>query len=61
MKIFVIICGLIACFLFASGFASGAGKAFEEKKWTDFGLNLSLAISFWFGIYFIIQMWCFHK
>lgn len=58
MQIFVSIVGLIACFLFASGFASGAGKAFDEKKWGDFGLNLTLCMCFWFGICAIIQMWC---
>lgn len=52
------VCALIACFLFASGFAGGAAKAFHEKKWSDFGANLTLTMCFWFGICLIIQMWC---
>lgn len=57
MEIFVRICGIIACFLFASAFASGAGKAFDEKKWGDFGVNLTLCVCFWFGICYIVQTW----
>lgn len=56
MGIFVSICGIVACFLFAAGFASGAGRAFDEKKWNDFGLNLTLCICFWTGLIAIIQM-----
>ena len=52
------ILALIACFLFASGFAAGAGKAFDEKKWSDFGFNLVLSTCFCTGIYVIIRMWC---
>lgn len=57
MGMFVSICGLIACFLFASGLAGDAGRAFSEKKWGTFGFNITLCISFWFGICAIIQMW----
>lgn len=58
MNIFASIIGLIACFFFASGFASDAGKAFDEKKWVNFGVNCTLTVCFWFGICAIIQMWC---
>lgn len=58
MKIVVTICALIACFLFASGFAGGAAKAFDEKKWVDCGLNATLCVCFWFGISLILRMWC---
>ena len=58
MAIFIRIIALIACFIFASAFASGAGKAFDEKKWGDFGANATLCVCFWFGICAIIQMWC---
>ena len=58
MKIFVSICGIIACFLFASGFASGAGKAFDEKQWGDFGLNCTLCVCFLTGLSLIVRMWC---
>lgn len=58
MKIFVSICGIIACFLFASAFASGAGKAFDEKQWGEFGFNITLSVCFWIGICAIVQMWC---
>lgn len=57
MEIFVRICGIIACFLFATAFASGAGKAFDEKKWDEFGVNCTLTVCFWFGICYIIQTW----
>lgn len=56
--ILIKICGLIACFIFASGFAAGAAKSFDEKKWSDFGLNLTLCLSFWTGVVMILQMWC---
>ena len=56
--IFIRIIALIACFLFASAFAGGAGKAFDEKRWGDFGANVTLCICFWMGICAIIQMWC---
>lgn len=58
MSFFIKFCGLIACFLFASGFASGAARAHHEKKWTEFGMNLTLTACFWFGICFIMQLWC---
>lgn len=58
MDIFVSICGLIACFLFASGLAGGAAKAFHEKRWWDFGIDITLCMCFWFGICIILQLWC---
>ena len=57
MEIFASICGIIACFLFASGFSSSAAKAYNEKKWNEFGVNLTLTLCFWFGICLILQMW----
>ena len=57
MNIFVSICGLIACFLFASALAGDTAKAFYEKKWFSFGCNLTLTMCFWLGICAIIQMW----
>ena len=57
-SIIIKICAIIACFLFAAGFAAGAAKAFDEKKWSDFGLNYTLSASFLFGMLIIMQMWC---
>lgn len=57
MGTFVSICGIIACFLFASGFSGSAAKAYHEKNWGVFGVNLTLTICFWFGICAIVQMW----
>lgn len=58
MGIFVSICGLIACFLFASALAGDTAKAFCEKKWFNFGVNLTLTLYFWTGIILILQIWC---
>lgn len=58
MTIFISICGLIACFLFASGFACGAARSYNEQKWAEFGMNLTLTVCFWFGIALILQMCC---
>lgn len=58
MEIFISICGIIACLLFASGFAGDAAKDYHEKKWFGFGLNCTLCVCFWFGICIILQLWC---
>lgn len=57
MSIFVSICAIIACFLFASVLAGDAAQSFCEKKWFIFGINLTLTLCFWLGICLILQMW----
>lgn len=57
MSIFVNICALLACFMFAASNAGAAGKAFEEKNWGSFGFSITLTFSFWLGIVIILQMW----
>lgn len=58
METFACIVGIVACFLFASGFAGSAAEAYHEKNWGVFGANLTLTVCFWFGICTIMQMWC---
>lgn len=58
MKIFISVCAIAACFLFASAFTSDAAKRFDEKKWLEFGVNCTLAACFYAGICFILRMVC---
>lgn len=57
MSTFVSIIGVLACFFFGAGHAASAAKAFEEKKWGEFGFCAVLSQCFVLGICIIFQMW----
>ena len=49
------ILALFVCFIFASAFFSGAARAIGEERYADFGLDFMLAITYVYGMIWMVQ------
>ena len=46
----------VICFIFGAGFFAGAARSSAEEKWSDFSLNLMLALVYIGGMMWIVGL-----